>query len=68
MILPRKFIASRVLVSAGVANEAEAYLESITARRGSWNLLYAAIAESRGDHEQALVRLADGHGPEIFQL
>jgi len=60
-----EFVASRVLLSAGLSDEAEIFLREHSQMAGPWMLLYAAIAEGRGDHSQALARLEGGIGAEF---
>ena len=63
-----EFIASRVLVSAGLSDEAETFLKEREYLAGPLMLLYAAIAENRGDHSQALARLESVAGAESLAL
>lgn len=59
-----KFVAARVLVSAGQADAAEKYLAILAEVPGPWTLLYAAIAHSRGENLQALARLGGSSDSE----
>ena len=60
-----ELVAVKVLVAAGLAEEAESFLAQRTHAADALALTYASIAENREDHTQALARL-DGHeGTEI---
>ncbi len=59
-----QFMAARVLLSGGFTQEAEAFLSTLNSYSGPWTFLYAAIAEDRGEHAQALARLGDSSGTE----
>lgn len=57
------FIAARVLASTESFDEAESALDSLPST-GPWTLLYASLAERRGDFGVAIERLGDVETPE----
>jgi tetratricopeptide (TPR) repeat protein len=60
-----ELVAGRVLVAAGFSDEAESFFAQHSQLPDAWALLYAAIAENREDHEQALARI-EGHDGSEF--
>lgn len=60
-----RFVAARVLSAAGNHVDAEAALAKLTGE-GPWTALYAALAERRGEHRQALARLGDARSIEAL--
>jgi tetratricopeptide (TPR) repeat protein len=60
-----KFLAARVLAASGNVAAAEATLGGLP-RAGPWTVLHAALAEGRGDHDQALARLGDAESAEAL--
>ncbi len=53
-----------VLAGSGNGSEAEILLSKTRGRTGPLNLIFAALAEQRGDHAEALTRLSSGADPE----
>lgn len=60
-----QFLAARLLAQWGALDEAEEVLCRLQGS-GPWRVLFAAIAEERGDHDLALARLADDTSSEAL--
>jgi len=61
---PSLYVAAMVLAGSGKASEAEVLLSKTHGRTGPLNLIYAALAEQRRDHAEALARLSSSVDPE----
>jgi hypothetical protein len=57
-----RFIAARVLAASGNNADAEAALLAMPSG-GPWTVLHAALAEQRGEYQQALERLGEDQSP-----